>query len=236
MLEILFNVFGSSDSTDFDVMIKVDEMPNVESCRILCEKYDKHFQNIITNKEVNSNLCVVKDGVVAEVYKGTADEVNNVLYYTYDLHEQQCPIFVKMPVKRDIIVKVNRSVRSILSHLTRTQYRPLIKQALRGPLSERIAALRAVDFSTIDDLSKNNSNILDYRKVVAFQVGQCLGLFARIELYTKSAIAGQYPTLEPFLYRKDISNTLLGCIVSDFLDAVENNIDNRDSIYEVMKK
>ena len=40
-------------------------------------------------------------------------------------------------------------------------------------------------------------------KVIAFQIGQGLGLLEGKELYTKSTIAKEYPLLKPFLYRED---------------------------------
>lgn len=54
-----------------------------------------------------------------------------------------------------------------------------------------------------DALLKNMSGA-DILKVIAFQVGQILGLFDNIELYTKADIAETYAELRPFLYRNGI--------------------------------
>lgn len=235
------NIFGSEDSTDLDIMIKVESIQNIEWCRRRCDELDIHFTEIY-NKKANSNLCVVSDGMIVEVYKGTVDEVNNMLYYTYELHPQNHCIFVSKLVSRNVSLKVNRALRTILSHLSRTKYRPEIKEALRGSMAKRIDTIRNIDFCEIDDLNKNNSSIIEYRKTVAFQIGQSLGLFENTELYTKKSISLQYPRLADLLYRKPLNGILtdasteLAQIVNDFLDAVENNINNRDSIFEVMKK
>lgn len=46
----------------------------------------------------------------------------------------------------------------------------------------------------------------DIKKVIAFQIGQCLGLMGGFELYTKSEISKKYPVLKQFLYREENSD------------------------------
>ena len=66
------------------------------------------------------------------------DEVNNSLYYTYNLHKQDFPLIIKGPVERDIFRKDIRAVRGILSTLSRTQYRSDIKQSLKSGWNKRM--------------------------------------------------------------------------------------------------
>lgn len=229
-----FNVFGSEDSLDFDVMLKVDEMPILAVCKSFCESYDRSMTRVI---ETNSNLCVVKDGIVVDVFKGTVDEVNNMLFYTYDRHPQLHPCFVTRPVIRDIPTKANRALRGLLSHLSKTSYREVVKTGLRGSMADRIEALRKIDFNQISELDKNNSKLVDYYKTLAFQVGQTTGLINDgAEYYSKGSIAAHFPHLRELLYRESFDTGILNYIVDEFLDTIEAHIDNRENIYEVLKK
>ena len=46
----------------------------------------------------------------------------------------------------------------------------------------------------------------DVKKLIAFQIGQILGLTDSVELYTKSEIASYYIDLKPYLYRNSTDN------------------------------
>lgn len=48
----------------------------------------------------------------------------------------------------------------------------------------------------------------DIKKVIAFQLGQILGLLEGREFYTKSSISKYYPSLKPYLYREVNSDIL----------------------------
>ena len=74
---------GSRDSMDEDNLYLVDTIPSFEECKTLCD-----------NRSDNGNLAVVREGVVVDSYKGLPDEVNNSLFHTYALHEQDfpCPV------------------------------------------------------------------------------------------------------------------------------------------------
>ena len=106
-------IHGSGDSTDTDVVYVVDALPDKAECKRFCSE----------SPVENRNLITIKDDVVSEVYKGTADEVNNALLATYSLHEQSYPLLVTRAVERIVPLKYVRGIRIILSHLTRSQYR-----------------------------------------------------------------------------------------------------------------
>mgnify|MGYP006333953931 FL=1 len=186
-------IHGSEDSTDLDVIYVVDELPSLQECKTFC-----------SDKEENRNLIIVENGIVTSVYKGTPDEVNNALLDTYKLHEQEYPLLVERKVERDVHIKAIRAVRGILSHLSRSMFRPEIKNALRGSWSVRIETLRLIHdhFDEIDFYTlQNNMSAEDIKKLIAFQVGQVLALIDDVELYTKSEIADYLEGLKPYLYR-----------------------------------
>lgn len=186
-------IHGSEDLTDLDVIYVVDELPSLQECKIFC-----------SDKIENRNLITIEDGIVTSVYKGTTDEVNNALIRTYNLHEQEYPLLVTRVVQRDTQIKAIRAVRGVLSHLSRSMFRPEIKNALRGSWSVRIETLQMIydHFDEIDfDSLQNNMSAADIKKLIAFQIGQVLALIDGVELYTKSEIANYLKGLTPYLYR-----------------------------------
>ncbi|NHN24539.1 hypothetical protein FIA58_002520 [Flavobacterium jejuense] len=62
----------------------------------------------------------------------------------------------------------------------------------------KIETLKAIDFNTVEDFGKG-SNALDLKKSMAFQLGQTLALYNKIEVYTKQDIIASFPELEPHL-------------------------------------
>lgn len=46
-----FQIFGSENSTDYDVMVFVDEISDVESSHQLCKKHDLELAKILTDRK-----------------------------------------------------------------------------------------------------------------------------------------------------------------------------------------
>ena len=208
-------IHGSEDSTDLDVIYVVDELPSLQECKTFC-----------SDKEENMNLITVENGIVTSVYKGTPDEVNNALLDTYKLHEQEYPLLVERKVERDVHIKAIRAVRGILSHLSRSMFRPEIKNALRGSWSVRIETLQMIydHFDEIDfDSLQNNMSGDDVKKLIAFQIGQVLALTDFVELYTKSEIASYFTDLKPYLYRNSTDNENLKEYLFLFIHCLTKN-------------
>lgn len=208
-------IHGSEDSTDMDVIYVVDELPSLQECKTFC-----------SDKEENRNLITVENGIVTSVYKGTPDEVNNALLDTYKLHEQEYPLLVERKVERDVHIKAIRAVRCILSHLSRSMFRPEIKNALRGSWSVRIETLQMIydHFDEIDfDSLQNNMSGDDVKKLIAFQIGQVLALTDFVELYTKSEIASYFTDLKPYLYRNSTDNENLKRYLFIFIHCLTKN-------------
>lgn len=216
-------VFGSEDSLDIDTCYVVNEIP--ENCKEIVDSIENE----------NANFVVIKNGEVVECYKGTCDEMNNCLWYTYFLHHQNAPLLITHLLKRDIILKDIRATRGILSYLSRTAYRPLIKEALRGGFAKRIETLLRINLNIIDFSILNKK--FDGRsalKVLAFQIGQAIGLHEGVELYTKRNIATFYPILYKYLYRETLNPTDLQIVLNEYLKILtETNtykdIENRKS-------
>ena len=184
-------IHGSEDSIDTDVVYVVDKLPSLQECKKFC-----------SDKEENRNICVINNGIVTECYKGTPDEVNNAVFLTYHLHEQEYPLLITKLVQRDVTAKCMRAVRIILSHLSRSQYRTQVKAALVGDWFTRIKTLKDIDLTTIDFSTLNkNMTTEDVLKTIAFQLGQTILLIDGIECYTKGSVGENLPSLIPFLYR-----------------------------------
>lgn len=189
-------VHGSEDSVDIDVMYVFDQLPDVTTCKSICDGKGNE----------NGNIIVVNDGIVVAAFKGSVDEVNNALFYTYQLHEQDYPLIIEHPVERDVILKDIKVIRKILSSFSRTQFRGDIKEALRGNWETKLLVLKNLEYEKIDFSIIPKTTTKDLMKTLAFQIGQALALHQGIELYTKRAIAEYYPELKDYLYREDASS------------------------------
>lgn len=205
-------IHGSEDSTDLDVYYVFDTLPTFDECRKFCS----------ADPDENRNIIVINNGIVTNCFIGTCDEINNGLIDTYNLHKQECPLLVTKRIERDKEMKYIRAIRGILSILSKTHYRPEIKNALNSNWKERLKTLKSLDLTTIDfnNLGKR-MNGPDMLKVIAFQLGQSLGLLEGYEFYTKSSVANHYKDLKPFLYRQDADKTILNDFIAVLVDYLE---------------
>jgi len=202
-------IHGSEDSIDIDVYYVFDELPDFKFCQEFC-----------ADKEENRNIITIKNEVVNQCFKGTTDEVNNGLYYTYHLHEQKHPLLVERLLERDVLYKDIRAFRGIFSYLSRTKYRQEIKHGLKSNWTTRIKILEQVDWNEVIDFGKT-FNKKDILKVYAFQLGQSLGLHDGVELYTKSSISEQYSGLRKYLYREETDFTDMLFYLNKFISKIK---------------
>jgi hypothetical protein len=203
-----FQIFGSENSLDYDVMVFVDEIPEIiDQSHTLCKMYDAELSKILTDKPLNCNLAIVEDGFIVKVFKGTPDEVNNALFYTYDFHTQYHPLVVKEPIVREYDMKILRVYRNILSFFSRSHLRAVIKPALRGDLRDKIPVMKMIDFELMKDFPGKKESIKDIFKIVSFQFGQLFSLVDGFEKdsYTKNGLIQNYPDLTPMLRREELS-------------------------------
>lgn len=135
------------------------------------------------------------------------DEVNNALYYTYNLHKQVYPNIISGPVERDLNLKIIRSTRGILSFFSRTDMRLEIKTSLKGDMDDRLKVLKKIDFKKMVDFPGKKESKKDIYKIISFQYGQLFSLVDGFEKdsYTKNGITRSYPKLSNLINRKDLS-------------------------------
>lgn len=193
-------IHGSSNSVDLDTVYVFENEPSFKEAKEFCDN----------KKDENANIICVKDGKVSYCYKGTIDEINNSLLITYGQHTQDFPLIITEKVKRDKYLKLIRSTRCIISQLSRTDIRPMVKKGLNGDWYDRLKALiytedrlKRDDYQDITSGKKNSKEIF---KTMAFQIGQTLALFTdNDELYTKNDIHKKYPLLKPYLERRMVN-------------------------------
>lgn len=189
-----YNIFGSSSSQDYDIMVRVPEVPkNKELCKTLCQAYETVLKDFYMDKDINVNICDVlidedDNTYIADVFKGTPDECNNSVLSTYLLHKQSCQLLVTKSVERNIPLKIARATRIILTFLSRTPFRAQIKQALKEKnFHTQYTILNNFNFDAVSasDLAAKNLSMYDFKKKTAFQFCQVLGLLEGVEIYDK---------------------------------------------------
>jgi hypothetical protein len=205
-MEKIFQIFGSKSSEDYDVMVFLDKIPQMEDAKSTCEKYNKMLYMKFVDagmeiKTLNCNLAVLKDGIVTQVHKGTSDEVNNSLYLTYDFHTQFYPNQIIKLIERDVDIKIMRSARFMLMYLSRSEHRFEVKRALKSNFIKKIKTLEEIDLSKITELGEKSVDWIDYLKSLSFQIVQSLSLMDGLELYSKEELSEYCPDLQPMLMR-----------------------------------
>lgn len=217
----IHQIFGSKSSTDYDIMFFVDTLGTTQESHEIIAEIDKEYSEIYSDKPVNSNICIVGDGVVVDVFKGTADEVNNAMLLTYDYHEQKFPNQINKSLIRDTELKILRTARVLLSFLSRTEHRPEVKRALKSDLIQKLDVLLNIDLEEITDLGSRNVEWKDYLKTMSFQLGQTLALIEGDELYSKEDISEYYPELSDMLNRTGENLQILEIYKDAFVTKVD---------------
>jgi hypothetical protein len=204
-----FQIFGSENSTDIDVVFFIEEIPSqISKSADLCKKFNNLYAAIYNEiRTINSNLAVLNNGILVDVFKGTTDELNNALFCTYLLHNQEYGNSISRLLKRDVNLKYLRCARMILSFLSRTTYRNSVKLGLKGSIETKLDVLKLINLTSLIDFGKNMNDV-EVKKSIAFQLGQTLLLNVGIEVYTKNDISRHINQLEPYLMR---------CVPTDFL-------------------
>src|SRR6478735_1935633 len=182
--------FGSDDSLDEDVLIKINkkDLPSIQEDR----------KNLLFNikKEYdlswNMNFIVVENDIVIDtIYpKSWIDSVNNSLFSTYNLHKdkQKYDLCIDRLIPRNKLLAIYKTVRTILSMLTRTQYRNDIKPIIKGihDFKYKIDILSKIDFSILETFNQSNTLDIDIWKIIGFYLVQNYALIKdNIEIYTK---------------------------------------------------
>lgn len=232
----MYYIFGSENSQDYDVMVFVDDIsPTIDDNHFVCKSYNNVLSKILTDKSLNCNIGVLKDGIITKVFKGDCYEVNNAIIYTYDYHQQEFPLVLNGLVDRDVHTKLKRVVRGILSFYSRSSIRSEIKAALRGDLIQRLEVLKKIDLSVYYDFKGKKESYYDILKVLAFQYGQLFSLYDGFEhlSYTKNGISTAYPDLKQFMDRdKDSDISILEQYKQRLIKLIETELPNIKNLYE----
>ena len=196
-------IFGSENSIDKDIFVVIDELPDtIDECKNTCYAAEAELQPYFKEK-VNVNIGTIKDGIVTSVMKGTEDEVNNSIFYTAQFHPENTKEYIDRLLPRDVERKILRSLRIMLSLLSRSEHRKVVKEALRGDVWEKLDVLESLDLTQITDIGKRNMSWADYLKTMSFQLGQTSALIVyEEELYCKNTIANRWVYLKPYLNRE----------------------------------
>lgn len=227
--------YGSHDSQDVDVLVQIPKymMPDEQEDR---KRLMKELE-LEWDIKWNCNLIVVENGIVTNTIfpKTWIDSINNSLFLTYQLHEekQEYSLPITRLVKRNKLLATYKAVRTILSMLSRTHYRGVVKPILKGihPFNLKVEALKKIDFSTIYQFNQDNTTDTDIWKIIAFYLGQNISLNRDDnEIYTKTTLCINHPDLTPFVYREDITEELKE-ILNKKLDYYIENILSQYSDY-----
>jgi hypothetical protein len=235
----MYYLFGSENSRDYDVVVIVDSLEKtIDDNHSICKSHNDILSKIYTDKPLNCNIATIYDGYITSCFKGTVDELNNVLIYTYHLHNQQYPLLLNGLVERDKHEKIKRVVRGLLSYYSRSNYRSDIKQALRSDLIKRLEVLSKIDLSIYYDFKDKKEVYQDILKVFAFQYGQLFSLYDGYEAdsYTKNGIIKNYTDLEPFINRRsEIDLLVLEKYKKRLIELAIFEIQNMQNLYEKIK-
>jgi len=239
-----YQIYGSSNSLDTDLMVFVDSLGTIEQNKQSIEKYKTELQPLFSNK-IDVHLAVVKDGQIVDISHGTYDECNNSLFYTYKNHKQHFDNVITKVYDRSrgtnfYYFKLIRVARFILSFFSREpELRSKIKSALRGDLKERIEVLKLIDFTKYTDFPHKKESKQDIYKVCAFQFAQIMGLVDGYEIYTKQYAISLFNNLEPFINRKNVDDKLymLNNLLELYITICETEMIKNPTmdLYEIMK-
>lgn len=220
-MELQYQIFGSESSKDYDVLLSVDELKTIDENHKLIKTWNEILEKRFVEqgmplKKVNCNLGIFDDQQITKVFKGTYDEVNNSLYYTYNNHKQYFNNMVVKPYDRTTDnffkhLKLKRCYRFLLSFYSRVpELREQIKLALKGDFIKRHEVLSKINFIIHCEFPKKKDSEEDIYKVIAFQLAQTIALFDNIEIYSKEQVLEHYPALEnPILRRGLVSYDLV---------------------------
>lgn len=215
-------IFGSENSIDEDRCYFLNEPISNE------KQYYQKLCAELSQCNINANVAFCKNNTIHSCYKGTPDELNNSLLYTYDLHinKQKFTLPVKNYVYRDVGLKILRTIRVLLSFVSRSRFRCEVKKALKSQIFEyKLEILKKCYYDILIFKLNNKINPIEMKKTVAFQIGQTWALIEGLELYTKNSISKHYNQLSDFLNRHiNVDDSILSILVTDFLDDISSII------------
>ncbi len=184
--------FGSTSSRDVDLFVMLDDYPSLSLMKAI-ERYLKLWVSGMISarnlpyENVDIQFILVEDGIVQWSNKGNESEINNSIFYTFHHHAlnsnslartlRDCP--VKRPVRPEVGIKALKTVRSLLTYLSRTdagtELSPLLfTSSLRHRCNEICDFIDENDglLANITTFNKPNLSDFDVVKSIAFSFMQ----------------------------------------------------------------
>jgi hypothetical protein len=232
-------IFGSKSSLDLDVMFIINKpcetkKASQDFCEFIKGADALREELRYLDKELNSNLCTIENKNVTWSYKGTCDEIQNSLIDTYANWEQKYPLDL-VRTKRDVNLKITRTLRVVISVMTRSNFRAETKKSLKSKdLIQRLDVLKNIKFEELE-LYHKKITLTNCFKLIAFQLGQTLGLIEGVEVYSKEGVWKLYPHLSKMLMRQDLDPEDIVSLTefkNIFVNEVEKIIDTDKTILD----
>lgn len=204
-LGFIYNIYGSQDSTDTDVVFYVDKLSAIrEDRKRLVSIIKKDFK-----PDWNITLAIVKDGIITDcIYpKASPESLNNAIFNTYDLHEQDHPCKVLRYVERNTVLAIYKTIRLLCTYLTRTEYRTFIRPTVHWSFSIdlKVNKLLNIKFNELVEFNQPNMVAVDIWKTWCFYVVQNKALLNGLQIYTKADAFRYEPRSYNFIYRKELT-------------------------------
>lgn len=198
-----FVVMGCPKSTDIDIAVEVtsrtDLRGKVDTEMLLSKLAALGYD---TTKELDITTVYVEKGNIMETNKGSSDEVQNIVYYTYGYHTQMYPCFVLAPVTLDIVGKIRTAAKFVLDYMKiligPIEYqieREGRRQAYQG-IWNRVTYVASI-FHKISLQENKLHEWLSMMKSLTMKIIQTLLLENNIYEYTKPGLAAKLSELYP---------------------------------------
>lgn len=225
-------LYGSNDSKDFDIFVQISRIPDDEDHEDLEDIKEGVIEGLrrsiprlkgtrdIDAKSMNVDLSFVhidEDSKVMDwcEYDNLA-EANNCLLTTFDHHRFNTRAYDEAPVQaaltQNVSLKLVKNLRTILTCLSRTEYRQEVKRLLKeGSFAERIEFIAEfVSSNKLQGVESFNKNLNDQEitKDLAFCFIQLHALMQGFEVFTKRDACMNYPDLAKYILRTEGSDDL----------------------------
>lgn len=198
----IYHRYGSIDSTDTDVVLFLNILPETQEER-------KNLTNGIKREmgvDWNMIIAKIEDGVIVDCTypKSSTDSLNNAIYNTYKYHDQDYPLLINRNVERNIPLAIYKTIRIFMSYLTRTDYRKDIRPYVHYSIdfNDKLNRLKNIDFSKIETFNQKNVNDIDVWKTLCFYIVQNNALLDGIEIYDKKSAVEFENKSYDFIYRR----------------------------------
>jgi len=201
-MDLQYNIFGSENSTDIDVIAKLNRDISefsTEDLHQIANIFAGGLKERLSCSSVDVNLVNIEGGIITKSFKGVKDEINNAVYYTYHLHKQEYPCLIKKPIPRNFMKKLDYISMKVLTYFTKGKDRQIVKKGLKN--KDYINTLKYLyenfDGNYLKDIKKHKGmELKNLTKKIVFYTYQLKLLKEEIEVYTKNDLIKYFPEIE----------------------------------------